>query len=206
MKLDRAGFRMEDRERMLIEAVRDGRSDLFNELFRLHHHYLYNFMYQISGDAAKADDLTQEAMIQALRHLSSFRFESSFRTWLSRIAINLFRKECRKPTHDSLCLAMIKIPANDHTPERIIEKSELQWCIRHNLQYHLPEKYRLVLILRDLHNLSYKEISDIVGYNVNLVKTNIHRARRMFRQLFIDKKCKAFADDYMCICEGILDL
>lgn len=197
---------MKEKERSLIEAAINGRSDAFNEIFRLHQEYLYNLMYQISGDMAKADDLTQEAMIQAFRRINTFRFESSFRTWLSRIAINLFRKECHKSKHDSLCLEKIRIPESDKGSERVVEKCELQWCIRHNLQNHLPEKFRIVLVLRDLQNLSYKEISDIVGYDVSLVKTNIHRARRMFRQLFINGKCKAYADDYLCICEGILEL
>jgi len=197
---------MKSDEKSLIEAARNGHPEAFNEIFRLYQKYLYNLMYQMSADAAKADDITQEAMIQAFRCLRDFRFESSFKTWLSRIAINLFRKECHKPKHDSLCLERIRIPENGTAPERIVEKSELQWCIRHNLQHHLPTKFRIVLILRDLHNLSYKEISDIVGYDISLVKTNIHRARRVFRRLFIDGKCKAFAHDYLCICEGILEL
>jgi RNA polymerase sigma-70 factor (ECF subfamily) len=63
-----------------------------------------------------------------------------------------------------------------------------------------------VLVLRDLHQLSYKEISEILGWNVSKTKTRLHRARQMFRQQFINNKCKAFADDYLCICEGILEL
>lgn len=194
-------------ERHLIEAAKQGDSRAFDELFLQQQKYLFNLMYQLCGDIAGADDLTQEAIILAYKKIRDFRYESSFRTWLSRIAINLFRLECRrKPKHYSLCLEKIAVPSHQDNPERVVIKSELQWCILHNLQQHLPNKYREVLVLRDLHHLSYKEISEILGWNVSKTKTRLHRARQMFRQQFINNKCKAFADDYLCICEGILEL
>jgi len=194
-------------ERHLIEAAKQGDSRAFDELFLQQQKYLFNLMYQLCGDIAGADDLTQEAIIMAYKKIRDFRYESSFRTWLSRIAINLFRLECRrKPKHYSLCLEKIAVPSHQDNPERVVIKSELQWCILHNLQQHLPNKYREVLVLRDLHHLSYKEISEILEWNVSKTKTRLHRARQMFRQQFINNKCKAFADDYLCICEGILEL
>jgi len=194
-------------ERHLIEAAKQGDSRAFDELFLQQQKYLFNLMYQLCGDIAGADDLTQEAIILAYKKIRDFRYESSFRTWLSRIAINLFRLECRrKPKHYSLCLEKIAVPSHQDNPERVVIKSELQWCILHNLQQHLPNKYREVLVLRDLHHLSYKEISEILEWNVSKTKTRLHRARQMFRQQFINNKCKAFADDYLCICEGILEL
>lgn len=194
-------------ERHLIEAAKQGDSRAFDELFLQQQKYLFNLMYQLCGDIAGADDLTQEAIILAYKKIRDFRYESSFRTWLSRIAINLFRLECRrKPKHYSLCLEKIMVPSHEDNPERVVIKSELQWCILHNLQQHLPNKYREVLVLRDLHHLSYKEISEILEWNVSKTKTRLHRARQMFRQQFINNKCKAFADDYLCICEGILEL
>lgn len=194
-------------ERHLIEAAKQGDSRAFDELFLQQQKYLFNLMYQLCGDIAGADDLTQEAIILAYKKIRDFRYESSFRTWLSRIAINLFRLECRrKPKHYSLCREKITVPSHEDNPERVVIKSELQWCILHNLQQHLPNKYREVLVLRDLHQLSYKEISEILGWNVSKTKTRLHRARQMFRQQFINNKCKAFADDYLCICEGILEL
>jgi len=77
--------------------------------------------------------------------------------------------------------------------------------IIHNLHYHVPPKYRPVLILRDLQDLSYSEIANILGYNTDRVKTNFHRARRMFWNQFVDGRCLAFVDDYLCICEGMLE-
>ncbi len=194
-------------EERLIASARSGDRDAFDELFRRERPYVFNLMCQLTGDAARADDLAQEAVIAAFRKLGQFRSESSFRTWLSRIAINLFRMERRKaPRHESLTLETIWLPGDDDHPERRIIKSELQWCIRHSLRHHLPRKYRIVLILRDLQNLSYREIADILGCSLGRVKTDLHRGRKLFRDQFVKEKCRAFADDYLCICEGIVDL
>jgi RNA polymerase sigma-70 factor (ECF subfamily) len=195
-------------ENHLIEKAKNGDRKAFDELFLLQHKYLFNLMYQLSGDIAKADDLAQEAIILAYKKLRNFRCESSFRTWLSRIAINLFRNECRTKSKDGYYVGIeeIQIPSDGDRPERVVYKSELQWCIIHMLSHHLPKKYRIVLILRDLHNMSYKEISDVLKCNIGQVKTNLHRARHMFRAELIKGTCKAFTDNYLCICEGILDL
>jgi len=194
-------------ERDLIEKAKEGDSRAFDELFLSQQKYLFNFIYQLCGDIAKADDLTQEAFVQAYKKLRNFRCESSFRTWLSRIALNLFRKECRgnfKNGHYE-GIEEIQIPSNGDCPERTVYKSELQWCIVHMLS-HLPKKYRIILVLRDLHNMSYKEIADVMKYNVDQVKINVYRARRLFKKELIKGTCKAFTDNYLCICQGILEL
>jgi RNA polymerase sigma-70 factor (ECF subfamily) len=194
-------------EIILIERVKRGDADAFNNLFKREQKFLYNVMVGLTGDVAAADDLTQEAFLRALDNIASFRHQASFRTWLTKIAINLFRNEHRKRArHSTLCLEQIPIPANDGNPERMIIKSELQWCILHNLRYHLPKKYREVLVLRDVHHLSYKDISDILGCSTGRMKTRLHRARKLFQGQFINGRCKAYSDDYLCICEGILSL
>jgi len=191
----------------LIEKAKRGDEEAFNDLFEREQKCLFNLMLQLTGDVAAADDLTQEAFVKAYRKLASFRLQASFRTWLTKIAINIFRNELRKKArHSTLCLEEIPVPADGDRPERVVIKGELQWCILHNLRYHLPKKYREVLVLRDLQNLSYKEISGVLGWSLSRTKTNLHRARRMFRGQFINGRCKAFTDDYLCICEGILSL
>ena len=201
---------MNQTESDLIARSKSGDKDAFNGLFSQSQNYIFNFLFQLTGDAAEADDLTQETFLIAYRKLSDFRSESSLRTWLGKIAVNLFRRRCRrnKRNHndETVNFEKIKIPSDDYSPERIIIKAELQWCIRHNLQYHIPKKFRIVLILRDLQNFSYREIADILGWSVGLTKTNIYRARKMFRDVFINGKCRAFADDFCCTCREITQL
>jgi len=191
----------------LIEKAKQGSHSAITELLSKEQNFILNFMYQLTGNRAEAEDLTQEALIMAYRKIHTFLYKARFRTWLSKIALNLFRQEYRqKRKHDSLILEKITIPGEDGNPERTFIKSELQWCIIHNLQQHLPEKYREVLVLRDLQNFSYKEISETLGWSISKTKTRLHRARQLFRNTLINGKCKAFTDDYRCACEGIQDL
>ncbi|MGB7294987.1 MAG: RNA polymerase sigma factor [Candidatus Aminicenantales bacterium] len=195
------------REISLIEGIKRGNREAFNDLFRREQKYLYNLMLRLTGDAAAADDLTQETLLKAYEKISSFRRRAAFRTWITRIAINIFRNEHRKKArHSSLCLGQVLVPGSGASPERLVIKRELQWCILHNLRYHLPRKYREVLVLRDLQHLSYREISRILDCSVSLTKTRLHRARKLFQDQFIAGRCRAYADDYLCICEGILSI
>ena len=191
----------------LIEKAKQGSHAAISELLSKEQNFILNFMYQLTGDRAEAEDLTQEALIMGYRKIHTFLYKARFRTWLSKIALNLFRQKHRqKRKHDSLILEEIIIPGEDGNPERKIIKSELQWCIIHNLQYHLPKKFRMVLVLRDLQNFSYKEISETLGWSISKTKTMLHRARQMFRSTFINAKCKAFTEDYHCTCDGIKNL
>jgi RNA polymerase sigma-70 factor (ECF subfamily) len=195
-------------EFQLIERAKEGDREALNSLFAQEQKSIFNLMVQLTGDPALADDLTQETFLLAYQNLKKFRLHSSFRTWLSKIALNLFRREYRrKPKHVSICLEEIRIPSEKDIPERIVIKREFQWCILHSLQQHVPTKYRMALVLRDLQNLSYREISEILPWSIAKIKTCIHRGRKILRAHFINGKCKAFAEkDYLCICEGILEL
>jgi len=199
---------MNSEELTVIRRAKMGDRKALDVLFGGEQRYIFNLMLQLSGDAALADDLAQEALLRAYQHLNKFRLQSSFRTWLSKIAINLFRKECRKkPKHVSICLDQINIPSERGLPERTVIKREMQWCILHSLQQHVPKQYRTVLVLRDLQSLSYKEIANILSWGIGKIKSRIHRGRKILRAHFVNGKCKAFAEkDYLCICDGILEL
>jgi len=193
-------------ELLLVEQAKAGNKKAINELFYREQKYIYNLLVQLTGERALADDLAQETFLLSYRYLNKFKLQSSFRTWISKIAVNLFRKELkRKPKHVSICLDTIRIPIQNETPERIAIKRELQWCILHSLQQHVPKRYRTVLVLRDLNDLSYKEISAILSWNIGKIKNCLHRGRKILRDHFINGKCRAFAEkDYLCVCKGIL--
>ncbi len=198
---------MNSLEYKLIEKAKKGDQQALDEILLKEQKYIFNLMFQLTGDRAHADDLAQEAIIKAFRKLDDFRFEASFHTWVSKIAINLFLEKIRrKPPHLSICLEKIKVPSAEGNPEQIVIKREIQWCIAHILQQHVPRKYRIVLILRDLQNFNYKEISEILGWSISKTKTRLHRARQIFRNQLINGKCKAFSRDYRCICEGISEI
>ncbi|UCC40634.1 MAG: sigma-70 family RNA polymerase sigma factor, partial [Candidatus Aminicenantes bacterium] len=165
---------METPEIKLIEKAKQGSQEAISELLAKEQNFILNFMYQLTGNRAEAEDLTQEALIMAYRKIHTFLYKARFRTWLSKIALNLFRQKHRQERqHESHFLEKIIIPEEDGNPERTVIKSELQWCILHSLQQHLPPKYRMVLVLRDLQNFSYKEISETLGWSVSKTKTRL---------------------------------
>jgi RNA polymerase sigma-70 factor (ECF subfamily) len=194
-------------ERFLIDGTKTGNAKSVDRLFVVHQKCLFNLLYQLCDDIRLTDDMAQETVFQAHKKIRLFWSESSFRTWISRLANNLFRKEAQKRLKsEHLHIDKIQILEKRDHPERIVLRGQLQRCIIPNLHYHVPLKYRLVLILRDLQDLSYSEIADILGYNIDRVKTNFHRARHMFWAQFVDGRCLAFVDDYLCMGEGMLEL
>jgi len=194
-------------EREFVIRAKSGDLEAFNALFAMEQKYIFNLVLHLTGDRDQADDLTQETLLTAYRNIRQFRGESRFRTWLTRIALNLFRREWRRrPPHVSICLEQIPASTNEDQPERMIIKRELQWCILHSLQQHVPKAYRMALVLRDLQNYSYREISRILGWSLGKTKTSIHRGRRILLAHFVNGKCHAFAKYNLCICDGILEL
>ncbi len=167
--------------------------------------YVFNLAYHLCNDIDEADDLTQETFLKACEHLPDFRGEAGLRTWLGRIAINAFLARKRKKVrHESISLETIPDWAGN--PERVVVRRELQWCIRHTLQHHLREDHRLVLILRDLHHLSYDEIAGVLGISSSAVKSRLHRARMAFRNHLVKSGCAGLVGDYACFCEGVRKL
>ena len=195
---------MTNTELTLIEEAKNGCKEAFGVLFTKHQNYIYNLLLQLTGDQADADDLTQETFIRVYEKLTTFRAESSLRTWVSRIAVNKFREARRKrKPHTTQIFDQIRLPSQDGNPERILIKREMQWCVAHVLQYHLPRHYREVLVLRDLQGFSYAEIGEILDISMSLVKTRLHRARMRFRDHFIKYGCKAMVDEYICFCDEV---
>ena len=191
-------------ELALVAEAKNGSKTAFTVLFRKHQKYIYNLLLQLTGDPAEADDLAQETFIRVHEKLSTFRAESSLRTWMSSIALNLFRIAKRSlKHHESLALDEICIPASEDNPERIVIKREMQWCVMHVLQQHMPRHFREVLVLRDLQGFSYAEISEILGISLSSVKTRLHRARTAFRDHFMRNGCMGLVEDYVCVCDEV---
>lgn len=176
----------------------------WEELVRENQQNIYKLSYYLCGNSHEADDITQETFLKAFENLERFRHEASVRTWLSRIATNIYLGKKRKEQrHESIALGEMKICDTSENPERIVVRREIQWCILHILEHHLPRpEYKVVLVLRDMNGLSYGEISDILGIPVNTVKSRLHRARLAFRDHLIKSGCIELVKDYVCYCEG----
>ncbi|GBF32958.1 RNA polymerase sigma factor RpoE [Desulfocucumis palustris] len=180
----------------------------WEEIVRNNQQNIYNLAYYLSGSPNEADDITQETFLKAFENLQGFRGESSLRTWLSRIATNIYlgkkRKQCK---HQSISLGEMTVPDCSGNPERIVIRREMQWCIMHILKHHLPSRdYQVVLVLRDLHGLSYEEIASILSLPVTTVKSRLFRARRAYRDHLVKSGCVGLVKDYTCYCQGGYEL
>ncbi len=174
----------------LIKSFQAGDAEVFNELVLRYKDKTFNLCYRFLEDHQEANDSAQETFIKAYRALKKFRFESSFSTWLHRIAVNTcknrlkslgyrFKKRIKRidsqePTNgDSV---FFDIADESQSPIIRLEKKELSLIIQKAIAT-LTKKKRTMIILRDIEGLTYDEITKITGLNLGTVKSKLTRAR-----------------------------
>ena len=151
---------------------------------------LYRLARGILRNDADAEDVVQETYVRAFTHLDQFRGDSSFSTWLSRIAMNeaLGRLRRRRPAVElnslpqgTLEAQIIQFPlAAADDPEKSMAQREIQRVVEHAID-ELPEAFRIVFITRVIEGMNVGETADILGLKPETVKTRLHRARTMLR-------------------------
>lgn len=173
-------------ESELIQAARGGDEAAFEQLVRLHEKKIYNLCLRMCGDREDAAEAAQDTFLALWRGLDSFREEAALSTWLYRLAsnacIDLLRRN--KRTVDGVSLddeeQHFEISDRAPTPEQHVERQETQKLVGEALAA-LPPDYRQVLVLRELHQLSYAEISEVTALELGTVKSRINRARLLLR-------------------------
>ncbi len=169
----------------LIRGIQVGEAESFRALFERHERRAYGIAYQMVGNAEEAADVVQEAFLRVHRSIDRFDFSKAFTTWLYRIVVNLaidgLRRE-RLRRDVEIGEFEESIPAGS-SPEAPLEADETVRLVRGVLDA-LPPKFKAVMVLRDLHGLSGKEISSVVGATHATVRWRLHRARTAFRALW----------------------
>lgn len=166
----------------LIRACREGSETAFEELIRMHESKVYSLCRRMCRDEDNALEAAQDTFLAVWRGIGSFREDSTFSTWLYRLATNacldLLRREKKHSGGVSLDDEDVHIDLPDPAPqpEEAIERSETQRMVREAL-YALPDGYREVLLLRESEQLSYQEIAEATGLELGTVKSRINRAR-----------------------------
>jgi len=181
-------------ERELTERVLNGETQLFYELIRPYERAVFLAAMSILGNEADSEEVAQEAMLKAFKNLARFRRESKFSTWLIQIAINEAKMKLRKDRRH-LYESIENGQRNDEgdylptdfadwreIPSQALEQSELREALQKALM-SLPEKYRTVMILRDVQHLSIAETAQALGITEENVKTRTSRARLQMRDL-----------------------
>jgi RNA polymerase sigma-70 factor, ECF subfamily len=172
----------------LISECLAGRPEAFGTLVVRYQDRLYHTMMGMLGSTEDAHDATQDAFVHAFSRLETFRGQSAFYSWLFRIAVNAAVSRMRKSrrTHVSIDAAREQTgaePIDAHPatePSHAMEVSDNQRMVRAALA-ELSEEFRTVLVLKEMEDLKYEEIAEIVGCPVGTVRSRIHRARAELR-------------------------
>lgn len=178
----------------LVAQARAGDAPAAAALIERYQDRVYNICYRMCGHEADAADLTQATFLKALESLPSFELRSSFYTWLFRIAVNAalsHRRSSRRRPMNSLDGTVgadrpVEPPAAPDAPSplRRLELAELHERVAAALA-RLAEEFRAPVVLRDMEELDYHEIAEILAVPVGTVKSRIHRGRMMLRELLV---------------------
>lgn len=184
------GMAVNGLEERLASLARLGDQRAFGELVDLYKDKIYHLAYRMLNNRHEAEDIVQETFLRVYLHLDRFDTAQKFSTWIYRIGTNLCidRLRKRKPSY-SLDAELTTsegadgyamIASDGHTPESELLLSETQETVRQAIQ-QLPDKYKPVVILRYMQDLSLQEIGDVLGLPVTTVKTRVHRGREFLR-------------------------
>ena len=172
-----------DEEARMIRRIVGGQRDLFGELIAPHLRPLSRIVRATLGPHPDAEDIVQQATLKAFLHLAQFRYEASFKTWLIQIGLNEVRQWRRRhsfsrnPHFPLADLRSLHLVDPSHSPFIECQRNETAGLLRAAVA-RLPEKYRLVILLRDLEDLSVSEVAGRLGLTIPAVKTRHLRARR----------------------------
>jgi len=168
-------------------------------LFAPHLKPLIHTLRATIGANVEIEDILQQTALKALTHLDQFRFEASFRTWLVRIALNEARQSQRKWASsrllavDPTTLTLLPVKDERLSPWVEYQRTEARVRLRAALTL-LPEKYRIIMLLRDLHGFTISEVARQLGLTIAAVKTRHLRARRKMAKFLSRPKPIAAAE------------
>lgn len=178
----------------LIQAINSGREDLFYELVRRYQKSLYNFGMRMCDSPSDTEDMVQDTFLNVFRYLKGFRYETKFKNWLYRVATSACLKKKRRSKFapdrelsldeflpaDESAMSM-DLPRWASQPLEQVLDEELGEVIQQAL-LDLPEKYRLVVVLRDVEGFNTQETAEILDLTPTNIKVRLHRARLFLRE------------------------
>ncbi len=181
---------MEFVEKRLTERAKRGDRDAFAELVEIYKDKIYQLAFRMVGNRQEAEDIAQETFLRVYANLHTYDESYKFSTWIYRIATNLCIDRGRKKRPDFSLDEEVegnegldwysRLPSKEQTPEEQVVTQELQDTVQEAIS-KLSPKYRSIIILRYIEDLSLQEISDVLKLPVTTIKTRIHRGREALR-------------------------
>jgi RNA polymerase sigma-70 factor, ECF subfamily len=178
---------VEQDDLVLVAASKNGDQEAFAQLVQRYQRLIFNLVYRMLQQYEETTEITQETFLAAWQGLPSFRGEARFSTWLYRIAYNCSLKQLELRKRDrALQIALEAEKTLESTNDEQRENAELdardrQILVQEHLS-HLPSKYRIVLILRHLQDMTYEEMAEILTMPIGTIKTHLFRARNLLKE------------------------
>ncbi len=166
----------------LVTASKGGDQDAFAQLVQRYQRRVFNLVYRMLQQYEEANETTQETFLAAWQGLPAFRGDARFATWLYRIAYNCSLKQLEQRKRDkALQVALEAEQDNTKLTDTEMDVRDRQALVREHLS-HLPAKYRIVLILRHLQDMTYEEMAEILTMPIGTIKTHLFRARNLLKE------------------------
>jgi RNA polymerase sigma-70 factor, ECF subfamily len=174
----------------LVANSKRGDHDAFAQLVQRHQRRVFNLVFRMLQQYEEANEVTQETFLAAWQGLPSFRGDARFSTWLYRIAYNCCLKQLEQRKRDSALQVAIQAEqfinnaGNDEPADETLEAHARQAMIHEQLST-LPAKYRIVLILRHLQDMTYEEMAEMLTMPIGTIKTHLFRARNLLKERLV---------------------
>jgi len=167
-----------------VRRVQQGDTDSFEVLVRRHQKAIFNLVYRLLGNYDEAAEVAQEVFLSAFKSIHQFRGEANFSTWLYRIGLNhasTRRKSLNSAQQRHIPLDGTEVIADGAVdPAKNVEHKEIQQRVQQALNSLDPEDARIVL-LRDLQDIPYEDVAEMLDIPVGTVKSRLHRARQALK-------------------------
>ena len=164
----------------LMRRVQEGEMVSYNTLVNRYKDRLFNVLYRMLSSEDEANDLLQETFLRVWQHKMSYDFRFAFSTWIYTIALNLARNELRRRKKIKF-LDIFDFADKLSAKEEKMDTSANLKALLDTEMRRLPEKYKTAFLLRDVDNLSYEEIAQVLGVPLGTVKSRVNRARAILR-------------------------
>jgi RNA polymerase sigma-70 factor, ECF subfamily len=166
-----------------VRHIQQGDTDSFEILVRRHQKAIFNLVYRLLGDYDEAAEVTQEVFLSAFKSIHQFRGQANFLTWLYRIGLNhtsTRRKSLNSTQQRYIPLDGTEIADGAGDPATNVEHKEIQQRVQQALNSLDPEDARIIL-LRDLQDVPYEDVAEMLDIPIGTVKSRLHRARQALK-------------------------
>ncbi len=190
-------------ENELVRSLQEGDLKAFDKLVELYQKKIYGLSFNLTRNAMDAQDITQEVLLTLFKKINTFQGRSAFSSWVYRITLNAAYMKLRSkkkepnvslddllPSYNSSGYQKDKIQDWSENTDSLLFSNETKEVIQKAVD-QLPEKEKVVFILRDVDGLSTEKVSEILDLTIPAVKSRLHRAR-----LFLRKKLSNYFDEY----------